>query len=706
MGSAVSSRMAGRGVRRERQRFTGDRAWALTLGILAYTLAATALLEGVITLVIRAPLSRQAGVLAGIHILTIAMAILAALNGLPHSTPNYPLITACAAGFALGLMYALSGLLTRVTAWGVVGGLFALVGAFPVFAAMTPLELLYRADDTLPNALTQLPSQYAAFVLGLAVVGIALRFVAPAGSRLRRLRVAAQVVALIGGLIGALTLFGHSGQYSAVIMGLYAVSALVVGWIERRPLPAGIVAAFFGSIAAVVFISVAPNALAVVAIAPAIALAALVIYGVAGRAYALPVYAVSLLGVIAAFLRLSQPPAGLPDAVAHFALGPGGLVALVVAGLMTIAALRERSALWQIAPAGLACLSLLASNDLWPMVVITLGLAGAGALARWRRGPGQGAAWQGAALLASFGTVLYTIRGVHGGPDRAVVIALVFLVVAWLVAWQERQSWLTLIATPYALVAFWEIGALALDSQVKLAITVALTLALAGIGALARARLGRPWALVFYVMAVVGSLFTVPRVAPYPAQAGLLEAILLLYAAIAFAVALLEERSWAAVVPGDLCGGSGGRAAGWAGVAPSGAWAGGGGVRGVTDAWRALGAAALWRGDGCGGSVKLAEPGDTNLRAGGARDAGACGMAACGAGVTPGWNCGRIYVRISGHPRRGTGAGLAEVADRTDLRCAGVDRESVRIRMGAYSVATGAIWSVARDLRTLARRAG
>ncbi len=270
-------------------------------------------------------------------------------------------------------------------------------------------------------------------------------------------------------------------------------------------------------------------------------------------------------------------------------------------------------------------------------------------------------------------------------------------------AWQERQPWLTLVATPYALVAFWEIGALALDSQVKLAITVALTLALAGVGALARARLGRPWALVFYGMAVAGSLFTVPRVVPYPAQAGLLEAVLLLYAAVAFAVALLEERSWAAVVPAIY-------AAEAAVAQPDG---------------RALLPLALG----------LAVAAYAVSRTRGARWALPLYGAAMVAAVASSWQSQAIptfepvaLVTLAlaawllaalesrpdvivvaftfaalAVPAAGQALDWQKLADRIDLRCAGVDREPVRIRMGAYSVATGAIWSVAGDLRTLAR---
>jgi hypothetical protein len=528
-------------------------ALALALGanasLLAYTLAATGLLEGLIALALRSPLSRLAGVLPSVKVLTIAVAVLSVLFGAFHVAPNYPLITACAVGLALGLMYALSGQLSRVVAWGVTGGLFALLGAFPVFAATTPLWLLYATDDAPTSALFQLPSLYAGAVMGLVVVGLALHFIAPPASRLRRLRVAAQIVALIGSFIGALTLIGHSGRYDAVIMGMFAMLAFIVGWIERRPLPPGVVTAFYGSIAAVIFISVTPNALVVAAVAPAVALIALVIYSVAGRAYALPAYVVSLLSVLAAFLRLSQPLAGLPEALLRFALGPGGIVALIVAGLMAVAALRERNALWQIAPASVALISVFAASDLWPLVVITLGLAGTGALSRWRRGPGWGTAWHGAALLASISAIQYTLTGAYGGPDRAVEISLSFLIVAWLVAWQEQRPWLTVASVPYALVAFHEIGALPLDLTGRLAMTVALTLAFAGVGALARARIGRPWALALYCVAVMGTLFTIQRITSYPERAGLLEAALLLYAAVAFAVVLLEESSWAAVAP-------------------------------------------------------------------------------------------------------------------------------------------------------------
>lgn len=515
---------------------------------MTYTLAGTALAEGVIAVAIRW-IYQQRGLRVGIQALTIALSLIGALYALPLFSPNYAFIAVCAVGLTLGVLFALNGPKATLIGWGLVGGFFTLMIAPPVFEVITPTALLSATDDMWPHALWQAPSLYAALAIGLGCVGVALGVASPAQSRARVLRISVYVTALSEAGFGATKLMGHTGLYSALILGVGAIAILTVGRIERRPVYAAIPAAIMGSIGAIVFVIGSSNALIIGILAPILALAGLAVYLQIGRAYALPVNVVTIIATVAAFVRLLSPPDGLPAGLAQSPLGYGGLMALAVAALMAVAALRERSALWLIAPALMALLSVFAASDLWPLVVVTLALVAAGALCRWRRGPGWGAAWHGAALAASVFTIGYTLAGAHGGPGRSVALALVFMVVAWLVAWQERLPWLTAIAAPYALVALWRVGALPLDDRAKLGLTVALALGLAGIGALARARLGRPWALAWYGMAVAGSLLTLPRMTPYPDQAGLQEAILLVYAAVAFGVALLEDSSWAVLAP-------------------------------------------------------------------------------------------------------------------------------------------------------------
>jgi hypothetical protein len=517
---------------------------------IAYTLAATALAIGLAATLLRGALSGQRGLLTSIRILTAVVAVVGLLYGIPHATPNYPLMAACAAGLALGLLYALTGPASGTVFWGVVGGLFALIGAFPVFAASIPADEFYSTTDLYPAATLQLPSLYTAYSAILAAIGVGLRFAVPAGSRPDRLRVAIQSIATVAGVITLATLFGHSGIYAAELLGALGVVALIAGWIERKPIPAGAVAAFFGSLAAVTFVTASQSALSIAALAPVIALVAIIVYLAAGRAYALPLYIVSLLGALATLLRFVTPPPNLPETLVHLPLTLSGISALIVAALMASAAVRERSLYWQIGPAALAFLSVFTASDLWPMVVITLGLASAGAVARWRRDQGWGAPWQVAAALASYVALVYATYGANASAGRTLVTALIFMVAAWLIAWLNGAAWETVAIAPYAVVAYAEIGGLPFDLLPKLAVTVGLTLALAAAGGFARVRLGRPWALALYGAAIFGSAWTVQGFIVESGPAGLLEAALLVYAAAAFVIALIEDAPIATLAPG------------------------------------------------------------------------------------------------------------------------------------------------------------
>ncbi|HEX9035509.1 MAG TPA: hypothetical protein VF808_00795 [Ktedonobacterales bacterium] len=521
---------------------------ALAMGasaeVLVYTLAGAALAEGVFVLVLRRRLAAFSGLVIGIQALAMSLAGVGVLMGAPLTSPHIPMLSACLAGFALGAIYAARGVVGWPALWGVGGGVFALIGAFSAFESLVPSTLLNAQSDAFATAWLELPSLYAGLALVFTAIGVLLKFVAPAFSGARNLRTATHSTALVGSAVTSLLLVAHTGPYAAAVLGVFAVTSIIVGRIERWPIPSGVLGAFFGIAAVLIFIINASTGLAIVAVGPAIAVAGLVWYFGAGRMYAAPVYLVALVAAPATSIRLTQPFADIPPGIAHFALGPAGISALAVSLLMALAALRERSAWWQSVPAAVSLLSLAAANSLWPVAMLTLALACAGTLSRLARGRTWGIPWHGAAAISSVVAVLDAILTPQGSPASAVTLALAFMTVAWLVAWQEDLPWLTWAAAPYAVVAFFEATALPVRDVGKFGILVALTLLIVGFGALARARLGRWWGIPLYGIAAIGSAFTLVMGFSTPALTGHLEIASLIFGAAAWVIAWQEREPW------------------------------------------------------------------------------------------------------------------------------------------------------------------
>ncbi|HEX8994826.1 MAG TPA: zinc ribbon domain-containing protein [Ktedonobacterales bacterium] len=514
----------------------------------AYTLTAVALLEGLAAEGVRWRAPARTGLRIGVQILGAVLVGGAALSAASIPPPNTPLLVACVAGVTLGLLAALRGSLAGVIPWGLMAGIFTLIGAQTAFSASVPADTLYARADRLPDALAQLPTLYGLLALALVGVGLGLR-AAPLGSRLRRLRVAVQISALVAAGIASIALTGHTREYAALHLGVFALVALVVARVERRPVAAGVFVGIFGAAGALSFILANANVAALVALPVALAIATLALRRWLGRAYSLPIYSVTLLATMVAFAQIKI---GTPDAEAFAALGWAGWMALAVAFLLTIDALISQAPLWMIAPALVALMSALDARNLWPAVTLALALAAAGALLRRTRGAGWEAAWHGAAVVASALALTLAQQGDQASPTRTLGLALLFAVVAYLVAWQERLPWLTATLAPYALVALWQAGALPISADGRLATTLGVAVLFTIAGMLARWRLGRAWALALYAIATIGIVFTALRVTPYPQRAGLLEAILLGFAALAYLAALLEETPWAALAPAIL----------------------------------------------------------------------------------------------------------------------------------------------------------
>ncbi len=514
----------------------------------AYTLTATALAEGLAAEWLRWRARDRLGVRLGVQMLAAALVVSGALVTTRAPLPNAPLLIACVVALALGLIFALRGALMEVFPWGVFAGVFLLIGAHTTFTALIPGDQLSAPGDRLPAALGSLSTLHGLLALALVALALGLR-AAPVGSRLRRLRASVEVTALIGAVAAAILLAGHTRSYSALFLGAYALAALLVARVERQPFLAGGCAAIFGAIAAGVFIVTNPVGVVVAALPIVLALATLALGRLLGREYSMPVYVVTLVATFLAFLQLHMVSFETTGSFAPLALGLGGWMTLVVALLLTIEALTTPSPLWMLAPAAAALLSAADMNDLWPLVALTLALAGMGALLRRVRGAYWEAAWHGAALIASLITLDWAIGSAQDAAARTLGLALLFALVVYLIAWQDRLPWLSAASAPYALVALWYAGALPISPTRQMLVTLAIALGFTLAGMAARLLLGRAWSPALYAIATVGVAFTAVRVTPYPARAGLLEVILLGFAALAFFAALLEETPWAALAP-------------------------------------------------------------------------------------------------------------------------------------------------------------
>lgn len=512
-----------------------------TLAAFSYTLTATALAEGLAAEALRRLVRSRVGLRIAVQVLAATLVGISMLLVAQEPLPDMPLVLASAVGVALGLLFALSGPLAGVFPWGMIAGVSLLIGAQDVFAATIP--------PALPeSAFLQLSTADTLLTLALVALGLALRG-APFGSRLRRLRAPMEVTALLAALLTSVTLFTHTGSYSAVILGLLALAALAVARLERQPFLAGSCVVFFGSAATLAYINGNLDGVAVVALPIALALVTLALLRLLGRAYSVSVYLVTLVATLAAFLQLKSDPFETTAQFTFAALGPSAWMALVVALALTVDALASQSAWWMLAPAVVALLSVGDAHDLWPLVALTVALAGVGALLRQLRGPFWEVAWHCAALWASLVSLFWASYGAFASAERSLGLALFFALLVWLIAWQEQNPWLTALIAPYALLAFWMAGNLSLTATQRLIATFVIALAFTLAGMAARLRLGRAWALAFYGVAVLGAAFTASRVTPYPDRAGLLEALLLIFAALAFFAALLEETPWAALAP-------------------------------------------------------------------------------------------------------------------------------------------------------------
>src|SRR5262249_26621151 len=155
----------------------------------------------------------------------------------------------------------------------------------------------------------------------------------------------------------------------------------------------------------------------------------------------------------------------------------------------------------------------------------------------------RGQWWSAAWHVVGFGGALLAVRQFGEEPFASaraqIAVLLAFAVLAYLVALQERSVWVTSLAAVFAALA----AALVPPGHANLVPMLALTFGFAlAASAVSRWR-GGAWALGLYAAALLASLLAVIRLSPF--NAGVAEALLLIFAGASYLIAAVERNPWA-----------------------------------------------------------------------------------------------------------------------------------------------------------------
>lgn len=441
------------------------------------------------------------------------------------ATPNWPLAAALAAGLLAGIGIAV---VEDAPWWLLAAGLFLTLEEQTLGSALLPPNQLAGAAAT----------SYAVLALALWALALGLG----SAARARRFAPAVFAVALGDAAYAALLLPLHHGPvYQTGILLAFTAAAFVAGWRMRWPLAGGLAAGGFGVLLALPFALNDTNALPGAALALGLALAALGVRRALGRAWAWAPYAIAVVALAVGVLHASARGANTAGWEA-LGLPFGAWLLLVGAALAVVAALWERVPLATSVAALLGLWAVLLPIHHAPAIGLVLALAAAGAALRQWRGRYWNAPF---AIAAALGSIWVVARladvGVQAGRDQTVLL-LVFAIVAYLLAAQDRQPWLTPAAGAYGLAA-----AVLMPDPGSFVPTLVLTFIAAGLGVGLRLRFGRPWALAAYGIAAGASVLAALRVTPF--DAGHVEALLLVFAGVAYVAAVVEREPWAAFAP-------------------------------------------------------------------------------------------------------------------------------------------------------------
>ena len=501
------------------------------VGQMTYVLAVLALAEGATAMVVLRTHPERNKLRYLLDGLALALAIVGALITWNAPAPNWPLAVVLGAGTAVALAIAIA---ERQPGWILVAGGALSLAYHAVLVAVLPASpgggyFLFDPTGVMPAYLT---------VLALAEWSIATALIWQADTK--RYAGAVYLVALANALHATALLPGHSRVYATVLLAIFAIAALAAGRIANMSIAGGITTGFFGVLAVLPYTFDDPNGIAIALAALIPALAALGVRQALGRRWAYAPYVVALAAAVLADTQLLRPGV---STLGWSVLGVPFVawVMSAVAMLASIAAVWERDPQAMAVPPALVLLGFAAGQNAVTLTVLIFALAAAGVAWRELRGRMWGVAWYAAAALASPFAVARLGDSVPNGPSWQVIVLLSYGACAYLLAARERMPELTALAGIYGAAA-----AVLIPPPQNLVPTLILTFTFAAAGIVIRQGVGRSWALVFYGVAVTGSLLALSRITPY--DAGVAEALLLIFAAIAYLAAALEREPLAGIV--------------------------------------------------------------------------------------------------------------------------------------------------------------
>ena len=468
----------------------------------------------------------------GVEALAEIVATAAIVLAWPGAVPNPPLVFALSVAGVIAVGIAIVEALPWLL---LLAGVYLSTDYYAFLAGLLP-----PGSDQHP-AHTQLIAALSAGGFALLLWAAAFGLRAASAPQVRRFGTPIYVVALGNALYTLVFLTLQTRGFETAVPAVFALLALIAGLRERQPALAGPVVGFFGMIA------VLPGTIGVgdgrvialtMLIATAVAIAARRALGWrwAVAFYVIALWATLLAGAALQFSTVSTAHAELLEV--SFA----AWVLLVAAACSTFVAVWERRPEAMVVPALEGLGAVFSVHHHAPAFALVLALAAAGAGLRIWRGRWWNLALYAAAVLAS-AWVVQSLDDLGGNAAKwQVVELLIFAATAYALAALDRFPLATPAAFLYALAATW-----LLPGPANLVPTLAITFGCVALGIASRLRFGRWWALVFYAVAAQASLFAVARV-PH-ANPGVTEALLLIFAAAAYAIAVVEAVPLAGIAP-------------------------------------------------------------------------------------------------------------------------------------------------------------
>jgi hypothetical protein len=460
----------------------------------------------------------------GLEALALTLIGMGVLSPTSGSDPHWALISVLSAGMLVAVGIAV---LEGAPWWALLAGFFLTLDYLQLGRAFLP-----------PSRLVQ---DAAPLYVPLTVAVWALALWLRRQGRTRRFALPVYAVALGDALLTSVLVFNNpSPDIQTLIFLLFLALAVIAARDVGKPIVGGIVVGLFGLVVSVPW-GGEPGAhdLKGALLAVGLSGAALAARRTQGRPLALPLYVAGLWSVALAVAEAGKAGAVTAQWVVldvPFAT----ILLLVVTAIAAAIALAEGTPWATAAPAVLSLLAVLTTGTHLIAGAFPFAFAAVGVVLRRARGRWWGVGWYGAAFVAAW-LVLADLPALGAwGATAQAPVGLVMAVAAFAVARLERQPFASAVMALFVTYAAFRI-----QGPNEVALTIALTVALAIAGFAVSRWQGIQWGAAVYGAAALASFFAIGRAyALGPNQGG---ALLLVLAALAYVIAQLEGQPFAGV---------------------------------------------------------------------------------------------------------------------------------------------------------------